>query len=79
MTEQQKKYRRENSKRIVINLTLSDYERWRAAADVRSEKLASYIRRLVEASITETENDWEKSITEIVDYQEALKKEGIII
>lgn len=79
MTDKQREYRRENTKRIVINLTLSDYERWRAAADVRSEKLASYIRRLVEASITETENDWEKSITEIVDYQEALKKEGIII
>ena len=79
MTDRQREYRRENTKRIVINLTLSDYERWRAAADVRSEKLASYIRRLVEASITETENDWEKSITEIVDYQEALKKEGIII
>lgn len=79
MTDKQREYRRENTKRIVINLTLSDYERWRAAAEIRSEKLASFIRRLVESSITETENDWEKSITEIVDYQEALKKEGIII
>ena len=29
--------------------------------------------------ISELENDWEKSITDIIEYQEQLKKEGIII
>lgn len=78
MTEKQKQYRRENTKRVVINLTLSDFTRWRAAAEIRSEPLAGFIRKLVEGSISEMESDWEKSITDIQEYQEELKKEGII-
>ena len=78
MTERQKIYRKENTKRVVINLTLSDYERWRAAADLRSEPMASFIRSQVESYIKDTESDHEKSITDIEKYQEELK-DGVLI
>lgn len=78
MTEQQKKYRRENTKRVVINLTFSDYERWRAAADLRSEPMASFIRSQVENYIKDTESDHEKSITDIEKYQENMRN-GVLI
>lgn len=79
MTDRRRYYNKELSKRIVVNLTKEDYERWKAAADLRGEPIATMIRRLVEGYIGETESDWEKSITDIIEYQEFLKKNGIIM
>lgn len=79
MTDRKRYYQKELSKRIIVNLKNADYDRWKAAADLRGEPVASMIRRLVEGYISDIEGDWEKSITDIVDYQESLKNNGIII
>lgn len=79
MTDRRRYYDKELSKRIVVNLTMTDYHRWKAAADLKGQPIATMIRTLTENYISELENDWEKSITDIIEYQEGLKKEGIII
>lgn len=79
MTERKRYYNRELSKRVVINLTISDYKRWKSAADFKGQPLAAMIRSLTENYITELENDWEMSVTDLIEYQENLKKEGIIV
>lgn len=79
MTERKRYYNRELSKRVVINLTISDYKRWKSAADFKGQPLAAMIRSLTENYITELENDWEMSVSDLIDYQENLKKEGIIV
>lgn len=79
MTDRRRYYDKELSKRIVVNLTMSDYHRWKAAADLKGQPIATMIRSLTENYISELENDWEKSITDIIEYQEELKKEGIIV
>lgn len=79
MTDRRRYYNKELSKRIVVNLRNEDYERWKAAADLRGEPIATMIRRLVEGYIGETESDWEKSITDIIEYQDSLKNNCIII
>lgn len=79
MTERKRYYNRELSKRVVINLTISDYKRWKSAADFKGQPLAAMIRSLTENYITELENDWEMSVTDLIEYQENLRKEGIIV
>ena len=79
MTERKRYYNRELSKRVVINLTLNDYKRWKSAADFKGQPLAAMIRTLTENYITELENDWEMSVTDLIEYQENLKKEGVIV
>lgn len=79
MTDRRRYYNKELSKRIVVNLTMSDYHRWKSAADLKGQPIATMIRSLTENYISELENDWEKSITDIIEYQEDLKKEGVII
>lgn len=79
MTERKRYYNRELSKRVVINLTISDYKRWKSVADFKGQPLAAMIRSLTENYITELENDWEMSVTDLIEYQENLKKEGIIV
>lgn len=79
MTDRRRYYDKELSKRIVVNLTMSDYHRWKAAADLKGQPIATMIRTLTENYISELENDWEKCITDIIEYQDNLKKEGIII
>lgn len=79
MTERKRYYNRELSKRVVINLTISDYKRWKSAAEFKGQPLAAMIRTLTENYITELENDWEMSVTDLIEYQENLKKEGIIV
>lgn len=79
MTDRQRYYNKELSKRVVINLTIRDYKRWKSAADFKGQPLAAMIRSLTENYITELENDWEMSVTDLIDYQENLKKEGIIV
>lgn len=63
----------------MINLTIKDYKRWQSAADFKGQPLAAMIRSLTENYITELENDWEMPVTDLIDYQENLKKEGIIV
>lgn len=79
MTDRRRYYDKELSKRVVVNLTKSDYQRWKAAADLKGQPIATMIRSLTENYIEELENDWEKSITDIIEYQEQLKNGGIII
>ena len=79
MTERKRYYNRKLSKRVVINLTLNDYKRWKSAADFKGQPLAAMIRTLTENYITELENDWEMSVTDLIEYQENLKKEGVIV
>lgn len=79
MTERKRYYNRELSKRVVINLTIADYKRWKSAADFKGQPLAAMIRSMTENYITELENDWEMSVTDLIEYQENLKKEGIIV
>lgn len=79
MTDRQRYYNKELSKRVVINLTIKDYKRWKSAADFNGQPLAAMIRSLTENYITELENDWEMSVTDLIEYQENLKKEGIIV
>lgn len=79
MTERKRYYNRELSKRVVINLTISDYKRWKSAADFKGQPLAALIRSLTENYITELENDWEMSVTDLIEYQENLKKDGVIV
>lgn len=59
MTEKQRQYRKECSKRIVVNLTVEDYKRWQFAADYNSLPLASLIRKLMEHQIEDIEFDME--------------------
>lgn len=73
MTDKQREYRKEFTKRVVINLTLSDYERWRAAAELRSLPIATMIRKQVEMSIEDIETAEEKDIRDIREYQDSLK------
>lgn len=79
LTERKRYYNRELSKRVVINLTISDYKRWKSAADFKGQPLAAMIRSLTENYITELENDWEMSVTDLIEYQEDLRKEGVIV
>lgn len=79
MTDRQRYYNKELSKRVVINLTIKDYMRWKSAAEFKGQPLATMIRSLTEDYITELENDWEMSVTDLIEYQEDLKKEGIIV
>ena len=61
MTEKQRQYRKERSKRIVVNLTMEDYKRWQFAADYNFLPLASLIRKLMEHQIEDVELDMERS------------------
>jgi len=79
MTDRRRYYDKELSKRVVINLTIADYNRWKAAADIKGQKIATMVRNQTENYITELENDWEMKITDIIEYQESLKNGGIII
>lgn len=73
MTDKQREYRKEFTKRVVINLTLSDYERWRAAAELRNLPIATMIRKQVEMCIDDIETAEEKDIRDIREYQDSLK------
>lgn len=73
MTDKQREYRKEFTKRVVINLTLSDYERWRDAAELRNLPIATMIRKQVEMYIDDIETAEEKDIRDILEYQDSLK------
>lgn len=75
MTERAKIYRKEMSKRIIVNLTIEDYARWKAAAALEGRPLATMIRRLVEYHISDIEVSEEHDIRDIIEYQQKLKED----
>ena len=75
MKESERKYKKECQKHVAVNLTLTDFERWRAYAEIRSLPMATMIRSLVNAAIDETEDDYKKDISDILEMQERLKEE----
>lgn len=74
MTERAKIYRKELSKRVIINVTAADYARWKACADLEQRPLATMIRSLVEMHIADIEFAEEHDIRELIAYQESLKE-----
>lgn len=79
LKESERKYKKECQKHIAVNLTLSDYERWRAYAEIRGLRMASMIRSLVNAAIDETENDYSMSISDIIEMQEKIKEDANVL
>ena len=68
MTDRRRYYNKELSKRIVVNLTKEDYERWKAAADLEGRPVATMIRGLVEIHICDIELAEEHDIKDILAY-----------
>ena len=79
LKESERKYKKECQKHIAVNLPLSDYERWRAYAEIRGLRMASMIRSLVNAAIDETENDYSMSISDIIEMQEKIKEDANVL
>lgn len=77
MTDRRRYYNKELSKRIVVNLTKEDYERWKAAADLEGRPIATMIRGLVEIHICDIELAEEHDIKDILAYQQSLREELI--
>lgn len=75
MTERAKIYRKELSKRVIVNVTIEDYARWKAAAELEGRPLATMIRRLVEFHISDIELSEEHDILELIEYQQKLKED----
>ena len=74
MTERERQYKKNGQKRIVLNLTLSDANRWICYASMKQLPTATMIRQAVEREILETEDSFDQTIEEIVRHQEELKK-----
>lgn len=73
MTETRRNYDRHCQKRIVINLTIADYERWKSLADLRQMKLATLIRNCIESEITEAEDSYMLTVEDLQKHEEELK------
>lgn len=74
MTERERQYKKNRQKRIVVNLTLSDSNRWSCYASFKQMPVAKMVRQAVEREILETEDSFDQSIEDIVKHQEELKK-----
>lgn len=74
MTEAERRYRKEKQKRIYINLTIADYDRWCAYASLKQLPVSTMIRAEVESGITEMEDSFDSPVTDIYEYQNSLKK-----
>ena len=74
MTERERQYKKNRQKRIVVNLTLSDSNRWSCYASLKQMPVAKMVRQAVEREILETEDSFDQSIEDIVKHQEELKK-----
>lgn len=74
MTEAERRYRKEKQKRIYINLTVADYNRWSDYASLKLLPLATMIRSAVESEITELEDSFDSNVSDIYEYQNSLKK-----
>lgn len=74
MTEAERRYRKEKQKRIYINLTIADYNRWSAYASLKQLPVSTMIRSAVESGIAEMEDSFDNPVTDIYEYQNSLKK-----
>ena len=74
MTESERKYKKERSRHVAVNLTLKDYNRWQTAADLTGQPLATFIRKEVENRITEIEDSYEASVEDILKCQINIKE-----
>jgi len=79
LKDSERKYKKECQKHIAVNLTLTDYERWRAYADLRGLRMASMIRTLVNAAIDEIEDSYNESISDIIEMQEKIKEDANVL
>lgn len=75
MTEAERRYRKEKQKRIYINLTIADYNRWSAYASLKQLPVSTMIRSAVESEITELEDSYDNTVSDIYEYQNSLTKE----
>lgn len=75
LKDSERLYKKERQKHVAVNLTITDFERWRAYAELRGLPVASMIRKLVNAAIEETEDDYKETITDIIKEQERIKED----
>ena len=71
-----RKYRKEMQKRVIINMKVEDFKRWSSYAAMKSEPVATMIRKAVEKEILEVEDSYESGIEDIRNFEETLKKQN---
>lgn len=76
MNDVTRRYRKEMQKRVIINMKLDDFNRWSSYAAMKSEPVATMIRKAVEKEILEVEDSYESGIEDIRNFEESVKKEG---
>ena len=76
MNETTRRYRKEMQKRVILNLKKEDFQRWGAYASLKSEPMATMIRKAVEKEICELEDSYESGIEDIRNFEETLKKQN---
>ena len=74
ITERERQYKKQNQKRVVINLLTKDYDRWNSYAHIRGEPLATVVRKAVEAEIAETEDSFGITVADLQHQQDLLKE-----
>lgn len=74
MTDKQREYRKTGQKRVFLNLTVNDYNRWYSYASVISLPVSTMIRKAVEKEIAEMEDSFDSEITDLRAFQDDLKK-----
>lgn len=75
MNDVTRRYKKEMQKRVIINLKKTDFNRWASYAAVKSEPLATMIRKAVEKEITEMEDSFDTGIEDLYEMQEKIRKE----
>ena len=70
-----RRYKKEMQKRVIINLKKSDFNRWNSYAAVKSEPVATMIRKAVEKEISEMEDSFDTGIEDLYEMQEKIRKE----
>ena len=61
-------------KRVIINMKVEDFNRWSSYAAMKSEPVATMIRKAVEKEILEVEDSYETGIEDLITFQNDLKK-----
>lgn len=69
-----RRYRKEMQKRVIINMKVEDFNRWSSYAAMKSEPVATMIRKAVEKEILEVEDSYETGIEDLITFQNDLKK-----
>ena len=74
MNDVTRRYRKEMQKRVIINMKVEDFNRWSSYAAMKSEPVATMIRKAVEKEILEVEDSYETGIEDLITFQNDLKK-----